>query len=324
MANNVSWPLIECLADGEYHSGECLGQQLGVGRAAIWKMVQQLQQAGLTIESVRGRGYRVAGGIDLLDTESINAQLSLAARHCVSTLQVVQQIGSTNSALAMGEYGAGAVMLAEQQTAGRGRRGRSWISPLASNIYLSVRWHFNQGIASLEGLSLAVGVALAEALVFHGIDDVQLKWPNDLWLKGKKLGGVLVEIGGDVNGDCYAIVGVGLNIAMPKAVAQGIDQPWIDLASAGVTDSRSAIAASLISHLVVLLSGYQAKGFAGYKNAWLARNALEGQSVSVTGAAQLLGRVVGLSESGGLVLQTSAGEQVINGGEVSVRKVAKA
>ncbi|WP_394202022.1 biotin--[acetyl-CoA-carboxylase] ligase [Marinagarivorans algicola] len=324
MANNISWPLITCLADGEYHSGEYLGQQLGVGRAAIWKMVQQLQQAGLLIESVRGRGYRAAGGIDLLNAESINAQLSLAAKHCVSTLQVVRQIGSTNSTLATGEYGAGAVMLAEQQTAGRGRRGRSWVSPLASNIYLSVRWHFHQGIANLEGLSLAVGVALAEALGFHGVDDVQLKWPNDLWLKGKKLGGVLVEIGGDVNGDCYAVVGVGLNIAMPKAVAQDIDQPWIDLASVGVTDSRNAIAASLISHLVVLLSSYQVQGFARYKSAWLARNALQGQSVSVTGAAQLTGKVVGLSESGGLVLQTLSGEQVINGGEVSVRKMVQA
>lgn len=323
MASNLPWALIECLVDGEYHSGEFLGRQLGVGRAAIWKMVQQLHNAGLDIESVRGRGYRVAGGVDLLSEEVIMGQLSLNARNCVSTLKVLRQIDSTNGELAGNEYGSGAVMLAEQQTAGRGRRGRVWISPLASNIYLSVRWHFTQGITGLEGLSLAVGVALAEALVFHGLDDVELKWPNDLWVGGRKLGGVLVEIGGDVNGDCHAIVGVGLNVAMPDAVASGIDQPWVDLASLGVDDSRNAIAASLVSHLIALLSDYQAKGFTAYRDSWLARNALAEQEVSVTGAKQLVGIVVGLSESGGLLLKTDSGEQVVNGGEVSVRVAAR-
>lgn len=323
MAINLPWPLIQCLADGEYHSGEHLGQQLGVSRAAVWKMVQQLDAAGLAVESVRGRGYRVAGGIDLLNASDIQAQLSLPARHCVSDLRVVQQVDSTNSVLMAQAYGNGAVMLAEQQTAGRGRRGRTWISPLASNVYLSVRWHFSQGIASLEGLSLAVGVALAEALAFHGVADVQLKWPNDLWLRGKKLGGVLVEIGGDVNGDCYAIVGVGLNIGMPSDVAKNIDQPWIDLASVGVQESRSAIAASLISHLMVLLSGYQTHGFAYYKESWLKRNVLANQEVSVMGAENLSGKVIGLSDSGGLILLTNTGEQVVNGGEVSVRVAQK-
>lgn len=323
MAINLPWPLIQCLADGEYHSGEHLGQQLGVSRAAVWKMVQQLDAAGLAVESVRGRGYRVAGGIDLLNASDIQAQLSLPARHCVSDLRVVQQVDSTNNVLMAQAYGNGAVMLAEQQTAGRGRRGRTWISPLASNVYLSVRWHFSQGIASLEGLSLAVGVALAEALAFHGVADVQLKWPNDLWLRGKKLGGVLVEIGGDVNGDCYAIVGVGLNICMPSDVAKNIDQPWIDLASVGVQESRSAIAASLISHLMVLLSGYQTHGFAYYKESWLKRNVLANQEVSVMGAENLSGKVIGLSDSGGLILLTNTGEQVVNGGEVSVRVAQK-
>lgn len=321
MANSLPWPLIELLADGQSHSGEFLGQQLGVSRAAIWKMVQQLQAAGLAVESVRGRGYCVAGGINLLNASLITSQLSVAARHCVSRLDVMQQVGSTNTVLAGEPFGNGAVMLAEQQTAGRGRRGRNWLSPLASNLYLSVRWHFTAGIASLEGLSLAVGVALAEALSFHGVDNIELKWPNDLWLNGKKLGGVLVEIGGDVNGECYAIVGVGLNVSMPQGFAANIDQPWSDLASAGVKDSRNDLAASLISHLIQLLSHYQRKGFNHYREAWLARNALANKLVNVTGAEELAGRVSGITEAGGLILQTPKGEQVVNGGEVSVRAV---
>ncbi|MDZ7923904.1 MAG: bifunctional biotin--[acetyl-CoA-carboxylase] ligase/biotin operon repressor BirA [Marinagarivorans sp.] len=315
----IPWPLLALLADGECHSGEALGDKLGVSRAAIWKMIQQLQAQGVAVESIRGQGYCIRKGMDLLDRSQILAGLTSAAQARLGVLEVQTQITSTNSALLNGAYGNGAVILAEQQTAGRGRRGRAWVSPLGANIYCSIRWHFSMGIACLEGLSLAVGVALVDALAELGVADVMLKWPNDLWLKGKKLGGVLVEVGGDALGECYAVVGVGLNIAMPKNAALEIDQAWTDLASEGCSCSRNRVVAAMINHLLLLLGDYQAQGFGAYRERWLASNALADTWVAVTGAEQKTGRVIGLNDSGALLLQSDAGIEIISGGEVSVR-----
>ena len=316
----VPWPLLALLADGECHSGEALGGVLGVGRAAVWKMIQQLQAQSLAVESVRGQGYRIVGGLDLLSVEKITEALSPQAQAVLGQLLVVNSVDSTNTALATGNYLNGTVMLAEQQTAGRGRRGRTWVSPLAANVYLSVRWHFSAGIASLEGLSLAVGVVIADALAELGIADIQLKWPNDIWWQGQKLRGVLVEVAGDVQGDCYAVVGLGLNVTMPADVAPSIDQRWVDLAAAGYCAGRNPLAGTLVSHLLVLLSQYQAQGFAAYRQPWLARNALAGLPVVVSGAQALTGIVAGLSENGGLQLRTAQGLLVVAGGEVTVRR----
>jgi BirA family biotin operon repressor/biotin-[acetyl-CoA-carboxylase] ligase len=315
----IPWPLLVLLADGECHSGEALGLELGVSRAAIWKMIQQLQAQGVAVESIRGQGYCIRGGIDLLDQSRILAGLTPTAQARLGPLEVQNQIPSTNSALLSGAYGNGAVMLAEQQTAGRGRRGRAWVSPLGANIYCSIRWHFSAGIACLEGLSLAVGAVLVDALAELGVADVMLKWPNDLWLQGKKLGGVLVEVGGDAHGECYAVVGVGLNVSMPKNAALAIDQAWTDLESEGYSICRNQVAATLINHLLLLLSDYQTRGFSGYRERWLASNALADTWVTVTGAEQKTGQVIGLSETGALLLQGAAGVEVISGGEVSVR-----
>ena len=318
----LPWGLMKLLADGQSHSGEVLGEQLGVSRAAIWKMIHQLQAAGLAVESVKGLGYRVPAGLDLLQPELILQYLPAASAALLSKLDVLEQTTSTNTAIASADYTCGAVVLAEQQTAGRGRRGRVWVSPLASNIYLSVRWHFTQGIACLEGLSLAVGVVLADALASLGVPGVELKWPNDIWVEGKKLGGVLVEIGGDVNGDCHAIIGVGLNVAMPAESAAGIDQAWVDLASMGYCAGRNPLTAALIDHLLQMLASYQAQGFGAYRDAWLQRNALAGMEVSASGAQSMQGVVVGLTAGGGLIVRTASGEQVLNGGEISVRAKA--
>ena len=124
---------------------------------------------------------------------------------------------------------SGLVCTAEQQTAGRGRRGREWISPFGRNLYVSTVWEFTQGAAALEGLSLAVGVAVAQALKGLGLPEVQLKWPNDIQHEGKKLGGVLLEMVGDASRQCQVVVGIGVNVAMPGAAANAIDQAWTDI-----------------------------------------------------------------------------------------------
>lgn len=315
----LPWRLVERLADGQCHSGQALGDYLGVSRAAIWKMVQQLEAAGLPVTSVRGQGYHVEGGIDLLDADAIGATLSPLVASLLGGLQVLQQIDSTNSYLLKGDFGLGEVVLAEQQTAGRGRRGREWVSPLASNVYLSVRWHFSAGMASLEGLSLAVGVVIAEALESLGVQGVELKWPNDVWVQGRKLAGVLVEAGGDVSGECFAVVGVGINVKMPSNLDAAINQPWIDLAELGFSAGRNRLASELISGLVGLLANYEQVGLRVYAPRWEARNALKGRQVATQGAVALTGVVAGISPVGGLLIQTAAGVKEIVGGEVSVR-----
>lgn len=315
----LPWNLVERLADGDCHSGQALGDYLGVSRAAVWKMVQQLQNAGLPVISVKGQGYRVAGGIDLLDAAAIKASLLPEAAAALGQLQVHQQIDSTNTLLLKGDFGCGDVALAEQQTAGRGRRGREWVSPLAGNVYLSVRWHFSAGMACLEGLSLAVGVAIAEALESLGVDGVELKWPNDIWVSGRKLAGVLVEVGGDVSGECFAVIGLGMNVKMPNECSAAINQPWVDLAELDYTSGRNRLAGCLISHLLMLLAEYEKVGFPAYAARWESRNALQGRQVSTQGALAINGVVSGISATGGLLIETESGLREVVGGEVSVR-----
>ncbi|MDX1654152.1 MAG: biotin--[acetyl-CoA-carboxylase] ligase, partial [Candidatus Competibacteraceae bacterium] len=224
--------LLEVLGDGRFHSGEELARALGVSRAAVWKHLNSLGRRGLEVHAVRGRGYRLPNPLELLDPEGIRAQLSPSVQGRLAQLEVFDQIDSTNSyLLTRAKAGApgGSVCLAERQSAGRGRRGRQWISPFAANLYLSVLWRYPDGPALLSGLSLAVGVAMARALEGVGVVGVGLKWPNDLLWRDQKLGGILLEFGGESSGPCQVVTGVGLNVTMPKEPALDIDQPWPDL-----------------------------------------------------------------------------------------------
>ncbi|MCP5129206.1 MAG: bifunctional biotin--[acetyl-CoA-carboxylase] ligase/biotin operon repressor BirA [Pseudomonadales bacterium] len=319
--------LLPLLASGEYRSGQALADALGVSRTAIWKQLNALSGYGLRIESVKGRGYRIPGGIDLLDEALVQAALTPAAAALLTRLQVLETIDSTNAeAMRQLEAGAGAglVCTAEQQSAGRGRRGRTWVSPFARNLYLSVAWRYHQGAAALEGLSLAVGVAVARALAANGLPAVQLKWPNDVIFRGAKLGGVLLEMTGDAAGVCQIVVGVGLNVAMPDSAAVAIDQAWTDIKSisAGTPPGRNALLAALLNELLPLLATFEEHGFAPWREEWLALDAFADAPVVLhTGAQDLAGIARGVDERGALRLETaSAGLQTIYGGEISLRR----
>ena len=163
----MSRSLLPLLADGEFHSGQDLAEAMGVSRTAVWKQVNRLvNDSVLAIESVKGKGYRIPGGIDLLDAAQVKAGLDARASALMGRLEILDTVDSTNAhlmRLAEQDGLTGLVCTAEQQSAGRGRRGRQWVSPYASNLYLSLLWEFTQGAAALEGLSLAVGVAVAHA-----------------------------------------------------------------------------------------------------------------------------------------------------------------
>lgn len=316
-------PLLRLLADGEVHSGEALGEVLGVSRAAVWKQLQKLEPLGLRVESVKGRGYRLPDGLDLLDADDIHRQLSTATAELLTQLQVFDQVDSTNARLlAALETGGGhgEVMLAEQQTAGRGRRGRVWESPFASGVSISIGWQFSGGVQLLEGLSLAVGVALARALARFEVPDVRLKWPNDVWCRGRKLAGVLLELSGDLTDRCAVVIGIGLNMRLPAAAAAAIDQPWIDLAEVRPGISRNALVAAMLDELLPMLAAYPQAGFAGWQKEWLALDQFAGAEVCLQSAQQRwCGTERGVDGSGALLLEIDGERKAFHGGEVSLR-----
>lgn len=316
--------MLDLLADGQFHSGEELGLLLGVSRAAVWKHLQKLEGIGIKLLSVKGRGYCIDGGLDLLNLEKIVEQIQSPLP---LKFNLFPQVDSTNAYLMRHENPALQVCLAESQSAGRGRRGRVWVSPFAQNIYCSIGWGFEGGVAALEGLSLAVGLATVRALQHYGVIGLQLKWPNDVLYRDQKLAGVLIEITGDPAGYCQVVVGVGINVAMQNNQDNTISQPWTDLrkilAQQGLPNvSRNQLVAKVIDELVLVLNGYEQSGFADYCTEWQLLNAHAGQMVELrNGNLICFGTCVGVSDTGALVLETSQGREMFHGGEISLRRI---
>lgn len=314
-------------------SGDALAAAAGQTRAAVWKRIEALREAGVAIEAKPGRGYALSQPLDLLDAAAIEAALSAPARARLDSLEVAWSIDSTNSELLRRTTPArgAAVLLAERQTGGRGRRGRVWASPLAAHLYLSLARSFGGGLARLGGLSLVAGIAAAEALHTLGFHAVRLKWPNDLVaLDGdglRKLGGLLVEGGGEYAGPARAVIGLGLNVRMPAAAAARIDQPWCDLAHlaelAGARPpTRDAVVAALLDALLPALDEFDAQGLAPFLDRYAAFDALAGQAVGVLGSdREHRGVALGLADDGALRVRLDDGEERrFHAGEVSVRR----
>lgn len=315
--------LLATLAAGPT-SGETLAARLGISRSAVHKHIEALREAGIVIDAQAGRGYALRAPCDLLDAEAIRARLSEPARTLLATLEVEWIVDSSNSVLLRREGladGAEA-LLVEGQSGGRGRRGREWRSPLAANLYLSLARRYAGGLARLGGLSLAAGVAVAEALHSLGVA-VQLKWPNDLVIDGRKLGGLLVEGGGEHAGPVRAVVGLGLNVCMPQAFAQGIDQPWTDLAhvTPSAAASRNSLAATVLSWLLPALEQFDREGLAPFRERYAGFDALRDREVEVIGAGNgMRGVALGLADDGGLRIRLSDGDvRIVHAGELSVR-----
>ena len=328
MADNVSDSqdkILNALKDGKFHSGESLGELLGVSRTAVWKQLQQLEEIGLQVESVKGTGYRVVNGIDLLVKDDITVHLRDRNRNEPRSIELFQSLGSTNKYLreqAEKSDCSGSVVLAERQTSGRGRRGKTWVSPFAANIYMSILWDFEQGAQALEGLSLAIGVAVRRALIELGLEDVRLKWPNDIYIGNKKLGGILLEMIGDPAGHCSVVIGVGINVSMPASIAVNIDQPWTDCCSeSDAPIARSRLAALLIDNIFDILNDFESLGFAGYRDEWQEADAFKGlQGTISTPRDSVSGTVIGVDNSGAVQLKLISGAvKSFIGGELSLR-----
>ncbi len=322
--NNSRQALLQQIKDGQFHSGEQLSAELSVSRTAVRKIIKQLQQLGLDIESRHGMGYRLQRPVELLDSDKIFAHLQKRARPLCNGIDVLFETDSTNQYLAARcahESCSGHVVLAEHQSQGRGRRGNQWLSPLAGGISLSVAWRTDYTYASLGLLSLFVGVAVARALSKIGIHEVGLKWPNDILVHHQKIGGILIEMQGEANGPIAMVIGIGINHAIPTKIAQAIDQPVTDIVShVQNTVSRNELAAILISELLLLLNGTTEDDHEALLEEWRRYDCYKDRMANLLlHDSEISGQVMGIDDDGCLLISVDGHVERYMSGELSVR-----
>ena len=277
----LTFQALRRLADGRFHSGEEVARELGRSRATLSEALRKAPELGVEIFSVRGRGYKLAEPIEFLDAEAVRAALAGTR----ITLEIADEVDSTSTRLLeMAAAGApsGTCLAAEWQSAGRGRRGRTWISSLGGSLTFSLLWRFERGAGHLGGLSLAVGLAVARAMSACGVARVQVKWPNDVVVDLRKLAGILVETSGEMQGPSLAVIGVGVNWRLGERVLDRIDQPVIDVAACATrATTRSALLARLLQELATILEAFERGGFPPLREAWRALHAYQGRRVHV-------------------------------------------
>ncbi|MGE0581498.1 MAG: biotin--[acetyl-CoA-carboxylase] ligase [Steroidobacteraceae bacterium] len=315
------------LGDGGFASGQQLARDFGVTRSAVWKAVHALGDAGVRIEAVPNRGYRLGDGVGALDAARILAQLPEDVRARVARCEVAWALPSTNAALlAAGEEpsrGRAAVLLAEHQTAGRGRRGREWVAPLGGAVCLSIAWTFAELPRDLAALSLVVGVCALRALSAHGLQGLELKWPNDVMAGGRKLGGILIEMRAEASGPVVVVIGIGVNVALgapARSQVAAAGNTAIDVVELGGSADRNALVAGLVREVVGALPVFAAEGLTPFAAEWRQADALRGRAVSVAlGTDPQVGIARGIDAGGALLVETPGGLQRFVAGEVSVR-----
>ncbi|GAA5218774.1 bifunctional biotin--[acetyl-CoA-carboxylase] ligase/biotin operon repressor BirA [Corallincola platygyrae] len=322
--------ILKRLSKGGFCSGEALGEQLSISRAAVGKHVKALRELGIDIYSVPGRGYTLAKPIKLLCDGDIAARMRQFSTNLPvplvfdtidSTNQYLLERLNLNSHTEQASLEPGQACLAEMQTSGRGRRGRQWASPFAANLYFSLYWQLQSGLQGAMGLSLVVGVVVAETLSNLGVGDVQLKWPNDIYVAGKKLGGILVELVGQVGDACDLVVGVGLNVSMPEDAAKQIDQPWTDLSTViSKPVDRNVLAADLLVALEQALVEFDGRGFGQFHRRWQDFDLYMDKPVTLAmGDKRITGICRGVDSVGALLVEQNGRITPYMGGEISVR-----
>ena len=318
--------ILRLLADGCFHSGEALAENTGISRAAVWKHISTLKKRlEVDIYAVRGKGYQLAEPIEMLDKGLITSHLTAAARAAANQIQILDTINSTNLYLMeMLSKGIknGHICFAEQQKSGRGRRGRTWISPFGRNIYLSIHWCYLLPPARLSGASLAAGVAVIQALEKMGVRDLGLKWPNDVMWGNRKLAGLLLEVSGEQSGPSHLILGLGLNTNITEKEASVIDQPCIDLSSipGGGDISRNKLAAILLESLLDMLKRFEAEGLSAVRKVWRQYDIYSGKPVTlILGEKRIHGIYQGIDDTGAVLINQNGKTVSFYGGEISLR-----
>ncbi|MDI7419493.1 bifunctional biotin--[acetyl-CoA-carboxylase] ligase/biotin operon repressor BirA [Cronobacter turicensis] len=314
--NTIPLTLISFLADGEFHSGEQLGERLGMSRAAINKHIQTLRDWGIDVFTVPGKGYSLPGPIQLLKESFIHSHIK------TGSVTVLPVIDSTNQYLLdrLSELESGDACIAEYQQAGRGRRGRKWFSPFGANLYLSMYWRLEQGPAAAVGLSLVIGIVMAEVLHELGADQVRVKWPNDLYLNDRKLAGILVELTGKTGDAAQIVIGAGINLAMRQVESDIVNQGWINLQEAGIKVDRNELAVRLLEKLRASLREFEQEGLAPFLTRWeKLDNFIHRQVKLIIGEREIYGISRGIDNQGALLLEQNGIIKPWVGGEISLR-----
>jgi len=328
VAGGIDHPsLLMLLADGRLHSGEWLAQELGVSRAAVWKGIERLRLRGIEVDALPRRGYALPSAVELLDEARIREEIADMRAPRLRSLDLRFDVDSTNTRLlaaAPPPYGCADVMLSELQHAGRGRRGRHWVAPFGGSIALSLGWSFTDASKASPTLSLCVGVAVARALGRAGAEGIRLKWPNDIWLGDRKLGGVLIELRAEASGPAHVVIGVGVNVALSPAVRDRIEAAGVRAAAVAdacaAAPSRNFIAGAIIDELLSMLEVFERDGFAAFRETWSALDALRDRPAQVLlGDAVFAGTARGVDAQGVLRLERDGRVQEFVSGEVSLR-----
>lgn len=318
---------LHLLVDGGFHSGTELSQSLGISRSAICKQLQSLADLGIELSAVSGKGYKLGRPLRLLSLDQIKPHLTPQTAGLLKRIEIHDCIASTNSYLLQKAHTSdtsGIACFAEHQSAGKGRRGRTWLSPFGANIYLSVLWRYQDGPASINGLSLAAGVAVVRALRNLGIDGIGLKWPNDIYWQQRKLAGILIEVSGESGGPCNVVIGLGLNCYIPAHEAEFIDQAWVDLDTVlgwSSHEIRNQLAAELLNHLVPIISDFDSQGLSTYLAEWRSNDCMQGREACLyLGRHRYCGVIEGINAQGMLQIRDHRGEsKTFSSGEVSFK-----
>lgn len=317
--------ILNALNQGGFVSGQALGEKLGISRAAVSKHIKTLQEMGLDIFKVTGKGYCLNSQVGLLNKTQIDQHYKALGAN-TADVEVHPIIDSTNSELmrriqAKTALESGTVIVAEMQQAGRGRRGRVWQSPFGANLYYSYFWRLDDGLQAAMGVSIAVGLAVYDAIKALYQIDVELKWPNDIYINKQKLAGVLVELDGQPQGPCQLVIGIGINLQMPESFSQHIDQAWTDLNQHTQKLDKNQLVASLTYHLEQRLVQYRQTGLQDMYEQWNSLNAFAGDYVELnTGHRSWRGICEGIDPQGGIRIRQDGEVKSYYGGEVSLRK----
>jgi BirA family biotin operon repressor/biotin-[acetyl-CoA-carboxylase] ligase len=321
--------LLQLLADGGVHSGESLAAQLHLTRAGVWKGVERLRALGIEVEALPRRGYRLPRPVELLDSERIRAELAADRLAHLHSLELLFEVGSTNTRLlssAPPPPRTADVCIAELQHTGRGRLGRRWIAAFGGGVAMSLGWTCSDVVRTLPALSLGVGVAVSRGLTRAGAAGIKLKWPNDIWFEGRKLGGVLIELRAEAGGPAHVVIGVGVNVSLPAEVRREIEAGGA--AAAAVADaceqpaSRNMVAGAILDELLSMLLQYERFGFAAFRDAWTALDGLNGRPAQVlVGDSVVSGIARGVDADGALLLETKERMQRFVSGEASLRLI---
>ena len=328
---SLIFSLLRLLEDGDFHSGEVLARQLGISRASVSNALRGVSSYGLSLYSVRGRGYCLSNPPQWLDGELIASHLTshLGASASKFRIEILDSTPSTNTLmLQRAQQGAphGTVLATEWQSSGRGRMGKTWHSALGNALTFSLMWRFESALSSLAGLSLAAGLALIRALHSFGIEQVKLKWPNDVLSEERKVAGILIEAQGDMLGPSTVVIGIGLNLSLPPTLLPQLGQAVTALsdlvAEANVAmPERNALLAKILLELQNVLQAFCAHGFAALRAEWESYHAWQNKNVTVVlpDGAHASGLAVGVTDQGALILERDQETRIFHTGETSLR-----